>query len=166
MNSFPFSLNLGTSIPLLATKTYLQVKTKTSVNTRQSKIFQIGMVHLVNSVAHLRDYLRSRILTSLVRDKLMQRNSTPKKLYKTDISSCNHLQDHLRLDLVSSVEFAMAKTYLRSSKVSKAEVKSRQIEEDPKPIANSRKQGLIFCRASSCQAIFCHIEAQAVNKHQ
>lgn len=166
MNSFPFSLNLGTLIPHLATKTYLQARTKTSENTRQSKIFQIGMVHLVNSVVHLKDYLKSRILISSVRFKLIQRNLIPKKLFQIDINSCKHLQDHPRLDLVSSAGSAMAKIYLRSSKVSKAEVKSRQIEEDPRPIASSRKRGLIFYKASSCQAIFCHIEAQAVNKHQ
>ena len=106
------------------------------------------MVHLVNSVVHLRDYRKSRILISSVKDKLIQRNLIPKKIFQIDINSCKHLQDLLRLDLVSSVGSAMAKIYLRSSKVSKAEVKSRQIEEDPRPIASSRKRGLIFYKAS------------------
>ena len=72
------------------------------------------MVRLVNSGAHLRDYLKSKILTSLVKGKLMQRNSTLKKLFQIDTNSCRHHQEHPKLELVSSVGSAMAKTYLKS----------------------------------------------------
>ena len=166
VNSFPCSLNLGTLIRHLATKTYLQAKTKTSANTKQSRIFQIGMVHLVNSVVHPRDYLKSRILTSLVKGKHIQKSSTHRKLFQIGINSCKHHQDHLRQDLDSSAGFKMEKTYLRSSKATKVEAKNHLIEEDLRPIASYQKQGLTFCKANSCQVIFYLIEAQVANRHQ
>ena len=161
---YPSTLRLVTIAPLSAISPYPTARRKTSSSISQSRTLLTGTARAASHALRLKGYRRGR--WAICWEPRIQKSSTRKKFSDRGSRNSSSLQDHRRLDLISSVGPVMAKTSSRSWRVWKVGVLSPLAEVDPKRTASFQSQGRTLSKASSCQMTSSRIRAQVAKTHQ